>query len=75
MMRRTFLRLLGALSLCPAALITEVHAQSAGPKMSLLKAPLELGGVWTSSPPDAVNIDRLTRISLAKKLTLMFLRS
>jgi hypothetical protein len=42
------------LSLCPAGLISDVHAQPVAPKISLLNAPLELGGVWTSSPPDAV---------------------
>src|SRR5712692_3274195 len=54
LMRRTFLGLLGALSLCPAGLIADVRAQPVESKKSLLKAPLELAGAWPSSPPEAV---------------------
>ena len=36
-----------------APIIANVHEQRADPKRSLLKASLELGGVWTASPPVA----------------------
>ena len=54
MHRRTFLRLIGVLSLSPAVVIRDVWARTVDANRSLLEAPLEIAGSWKSSPPDAV---------------------
>jgi hypothetical protein len=67
MLRRNFLRLLGIFGLGPAHMIANVHAQPADPKGSLLTAPLELAGLWPSSPPDAVTrvLTRMREVCLS----------
>jgi hypothetical protein len=60
MNRRTFLAVAVLLSLCPTRLMPRVGAQPPLSKelaiatRSLLSAPLELGGDWKSTPPQAV---------------------
>jgi hypothetical protein len=52
MTRRTFLWRSGALIACVAHLIDDSLAQPQAPQMTLLSAPLELGGEWGGSPPN-----------------------
>jgi hypothetical protein len=54
MRRRTFLGLTGTFIMARRKLVSQVQAQPAGPKTSLLTAPLELAGNWRESPADAV---------------------
>src|SRR5882757_10662896 len=54
MRRRTFLGLTGTFIMARRKLVSQVQAQPAGPKLSLLTAPLELAGNWRESPTDAV---------------------
>lgn len=64
--RRTFLGLHGVLILCASPLATSALAQ-AREIPSLRSAPLELAGVWPSSPPDAVMrvLSRVREVSFA----------
>jgi hypothetical protein len=67
MERRTFLWQGGALIACLPHLIAEGHAQSQSPQMTLLSAPLELGGEWGGSPPNDARavISRMREVCLS----------
>src|SRR5580700_5927640 len=52
MKRRSFLWQGGALLAFLPQLIDDGRAQSQSPQMTLLSAPLELGGDWGGSPPN-----------------------
>jgi hypothetical protein len=66
MKRRTFLWQSGALIVCLPHLINDGRAQSRSPQVTLLSAPLELGGEWGGSPPN----DALAVISRMREVCL-----
>jgi hypothetical protein len=67
MKRRSFLALAGTTIPLSRWLITECHAQASAAPATLLLAPLELGGEWGGSPPQAVArvIVRMREVSLS----------
>jgi hypothetical protein len=64
--RRDFLKLAGTAVLGISGLSAGVFGLAAEPATSLLSAPLELGGIWKSSPADAVLrvLVRMRKVSL-----------
>ena len=70
MKRRTFLWQGGALMVCLPRLIDDSRAQSRSAQMTLLSAPLELGGEWGGSPPH----DALAVISRMREVCLSGVR-
>ena len=67
MTRRALFGFAGVLNLCSSRLIAGALAQPADAAASLLSVPLELAGVWTSSPPDAVTrvLSQMREVSLS----------
>src|SRR5215831_3181896 len=67
MRRRAFLWHAGALIACYSHLINGSRAQSLFPQMTLLSAPLELGGEWGGSPPNDAHvvISRMREVCLS----------
>ena len=70
MKRRIFLWQSGVLMVCLPGLINDVRAQSKSPQVTLLSAPLELGGEWGGSPPN----DALAVISRMREVCLSGVR-
>jgi hypothetical protein len=70
MKRRTFLWQSGALIVCLPHLINDGRAQAQSPQVTLLSAPLELGGEWGGSPPN----DALAVISRMREVCLSGVR-
>jgi hypothetical protein len=67
MKRRAFLWQCGALLVSLSHRISDGRAQTQLPKMTLLSAPLELGGEWGGSPPNdaLVVISRMREVCLS----------
>lgn len=63
--RRPLLGLISVLTLCPVRLLADVSARAAGPKGSLLTAPIELGGAWKWPEPARRVVTRVREVCLS----------